>query len=187
MVTKPTGKPVGRPRKPRPTRRPKAGRPLLEFRDDPDRYAIALLDALLALGMSSERACSLGVATWVVGLELNKPRPSPLGHHIITTWANKPTRSGATAGTLKGKAATLRIKQRRCRSAAEGAWRKAMGFAFMLVIGARDQKGVKPIILQRAAAVGEEEFAKRVMLPMVDAKFAVPEFPANLVSTTELR
>ena len=191
MITPSTGRPRGRPRKPRPPRHPRVGRPRLDFCNDPDRYAIALLDAMLALEMAgSERACALAVATWVVGLEAQPPQGSPPG---LTTWvrrrkASRPrldTRAGTTAGTLDGKAATLRIKQRRCRSVTEAGWRKAMASAFMLVFGARDQEVVKPIILQRAAAVGEGGFAKRVVWSMVDAKFSLLEFSTNSVSTAE--
>ena len=209
MVTKPTGRPRGRPRKPRPPPRP-AHRPRQEFRDDPDRYAIALLDAILALEMGSERTCAIAVTTWLVGLQVDNPRPSdglfggrgrrrrqyPPGL-IVTYWrwldptpdrngrlriSHPDTRNGANTATLRGKAATLRIKQRRCRSAVEEHWRKVMASAFMLAIGARDPEAVKPEIVQRAASVGEGAFALYVMLPMVDAKFSLPEFSASFVS-----
>jgi hypothetical protein len=187
VVSKPTGRPRGRPRKPRPPRRPKAGRPLLDFRNDPDRYAVALLDAMLALEMGPERWCSGGVAGWMCGIEffgpfkLKKLKKYP--GHIAASWPRNRRRDNA--GTLDGKATTLRIKQRRCRNIAEAVWRKVMAGAFMLVIGARDQEAIRPIILQRATAVGEGAFAKRVMLPMVGAKISLPEFPTNLISTHE--
>jgi hypothetical protein len=187
VVSKPTGRPRGRPRKPRPPRRPRVGPPRLDFYNDPDRYAVALLDAMLALEMGPERWCSEGVAGWMCGIEffgpfkLKKLKKYP--GHIAASWPRNRRRDNA--GTLDGKAATLRIKQRRCRSIAEAVWRKTMASAFMLVLGGRDREAVKPVILQRAAAVGEGEFAKRVMWPMVDAKSSLPEFPTNLVSRVE--
>jgi hypothetical protein len=186
MVSKPTGRPRGRPRKERPPRRPKAGRPPLRFRDDPDRYAVALLDALLALDMGSEYACSMGVAAWLVGLDGDPARVRSDGL-TSTNWWRRRTRGGVSAGTLQGKAATLKQKRRRCRSLGEAAWRRAMAACFMLTIGARNPETAKPAILDRAASVGEREFAERVMLPMVAAKFTskslLPEFIGDFAST----
>ena len=55
----------------------------------------------------------------------------------------------------------------------------------MLVLGARNCATAKQAILRRAETVGESEFARTVMWPMVDANFrALPEFPGNFVSTT---
>jgi hypothetical protein len=160
MASKRTGRPVGRPRKPKPRRRPRAGRPPLNFKDDPDRYAVALDDALLAFEMASERTCAAVLA-----------QPMPMT-------------------TLAGRAAGLRGKQRRCRSAEEGAWRTVMASCFMLVLGARDQDCVKPVILARAESINEGDFARRVLLLMLAAKFAqtsVPEFSHNLISTNDGR
>jgi GAF domain-containing protein len=94
MVTKPTGKPVGRPRKPRPPRRACAGRPTLPFRNDPDRYAVALLDAMLALEMGSERACAMGIAALQVGIEAGSRRI--LNERVVTNWHRKHTGQSVT-------------------------------------------------------------------------------------------
>lgn len=160
MASKRTGRPVGRPRKPRPPRRAHAGRPPQNFvRDDPDRYAVALDDALLAFELASERACASALAAQLLAvLKTRKPTP--------------------TTG-LEGLAVTLRSKQRRCRSAEEGHWRAVMASCFMLVLGARNQEAVRLVILARAKSIGEGEFAGGVLLPMLAAKFAqtsVPEF-----------
>jgi hypothetical protein len=142
----------------------------LVFQEDSDRYAVALLDAMLALEMGSERGCAVAVATWLVGVEFYGPhRPSAFA---VTGWAINRTEARASAGTLEGKAATLRIKQRRCRSPAEGHWRKVMAEAFMLTIGARDQAAAKAAVLQRAGTIGEAEFALTVLWPMIDARFS---------------
>ena len=101
MVTKPTGKPVGRPRKPRPPRRARAGRPTLPFRKDPDCYAVALLDAMLALEMGSERACAMGIAALQVGTETGSRRI--LNGRVVTNWHRKHTRPGSMAATLRGR------------------------------------------------------------------------------------
>jgi hypothetical protein len=182
MTTKPTGRPVGRPRKPRPPRRPRVGRPAQPFLEDPDRYAIALLDAMLALEMGSARACAMGVAVWQVGSQADPPRV--LAGRVVTNWERRRTRKNSTAGTLEGRAVTLRTKQRRSCTEQEGRWRVAMAKAFTLVLRARDPAAVKLAILAHAISIGEGEFAGRVMLPMLDAKFSSPEFPPNFVSTT---
>lgn len=187
VVSKPTGRPVGRPRKSRPPRRPRAGRPQQNFRDDPDRYAVALLDAMLALEVGPERACAMGIAAWQVGIEGDPQRVSSDGR-VVTNWERWRTRMGALAATLRGKEATLRAKQRRIRSAEERTWRAAMASAFMLVLGARDPEAVKATVLARAQSVGEGEFARWFMLPMLAAKFSSnpsPEFPTNFVAIHE--
>ena len=189
MVSKPTGRPVGRPRKarsPPPSREEKLGR---KFLSDGDRYAGALLDAMLMLEMGSERACAVGVAVWQVGIEADQQRVSTDGR-VVTTWERERTKVGSSSATLEGRAATLRAKQRRIRSAAELIWRRAMMSAFMLVLGARARKAVESAIITRAESVGEGDFARRVMLPMLDAKFPPapsPEFPGEIVSTTDAK
>ena len=189
MVTKPTGKPVGRPRKPRPPRRVRAGRPTLPFRNDPDRYAVALLDAMLALEMGTGRACAIGIAAWQVGIEGDAPRVSDDGR-IVKNWERERTKRGSLAGTLEGRALTLRSKQRRCRSADESQWRKAIASAFMLALRAPDRGASKRTILERADGVGEREFARRVMVQMLEEKLLPtpsPEFPSNFVSRPKAR
>jgi hypothetical protein len=189
VVSKPTGRPVGRPRKPRsplPSREQKLAQ---KFLRDGDRYADALLDAKLALEMGSERACAMGIAATEVGVEGNPQRVSGDGR-VITNWELGRTIRGAKAGTLEGRASTLRVKQGRVHSAEEGRWRTAMASAFMLVLGARrDSEAVRSAIVARAESVGEGEFARWFMLPMLAAKFSSspsPEFPSNFVSTNEV-
>ena len=189
MVSKPTGRPIGRPRKqrsPPPSREQKLAQ---KFLRDGDRYAVALLDAKLALEMESERACAVSVAVWQVGIEVDPPRVSDDGR-IVTNWGRERTQKGAQAATLEGRAVTLRAKQRRTRSAAECIWRTAMASAFMLVLGARcNSEAARSAIVARAESVGEGEFARWFMLPMLAAKFSSnpsPEFPGKTVSTNEV-
>lgn len=178
----PAGREDGRASRANSARTPPKSRAAQEFRNDPDRHAGALLDAMLALDMGSERVCSLAVAVWLVGIEINQPRP--VRKWIATEWAALKTKRGAKAATPDNKATTLRIKRRRVGSQDEARWRKAMAHAFMLVIGARDRDAVKLRVLQLAASVGEEEYARRVMLPMIDGKFPLPDFSTNFISMT---
>lgn len=189
VVSKRTGKPVGRPRKPRSPPLSREQKLAQKFLRDDDRYATALLDAQLALEMGSERACAMAITTMEVGVEGNPQRVSGEGR-IITNWELARTIRGAKAGTLEGRASTLRVKQGRVRSVKEGRWRKAMAFAFMLVLGARrDSEALRSAIVARAESVGEVEFARWFMLPMLAAKFPSnpsPEFPGKIVSTSEV-
>jgi hypothetical protein len=126
-------------------------------------------------------------AAMEVGVEGNPQRFSGDGR-VVTNWERELTKRGSTAATLRGREATLRAKQRRTRSADEGAWRAAMASAFMLVL--RGRKAAKSAIVARAESVGEGEYARCVMLPMLDEKFPPnpsPEFPGNIVSTHEAK
>ena len=137
-----------------------------------------------ALGAGSGRACAAAVAAPLLD--------------VLKTMCKPPPTTG-----LEGLALTLRSKQRRIGNRAtktldpterwvarliEINWRRVMGSAFMLALGAQDRIAAKQAILQRAETVGEGEFARTVMWPMVDAKFdALPEFSGNFVSTHEAK
>jgi hypothetical protein len=169
VVSKRTGRPVGRPRKPRPPSLSSEQKLIRKFLNDPDRHSVALLDAMLALEMGTEHACAKSIIVWQVGIE-RPPRRSKAGR-VVTNWERRHTKGGARAATLEGRVATLRAKRGRIRSGEEVLWRTAMASAFMLVLGARDPDAVKTAIIRRAESVGEGDFARRVMLPMLTAKF----------------
>lgn len=192
MVTKPTGRPRGRPRKPKPPPHPRGGQPLA-FLEDPDRYWVALMDAFLALANDpefSERNAAIAAASWEVGQEGDAPRPS--ADHpglVVTNWLRNVTRRRARAGTLDGRAATLRKKYRAACAPDEAAWRVAMAGCFMLAIGARvgrKPETAKAAILARAEAIGEADFAREVLFPMIASKFGSgsPDFSGIRRSTT---
>lgn len=181
MVTKPTGRPRGRPPKARPppsTVRRKVGRPPLALVADPDRYAIGLLDGMLALRRGSERDCSLAVVVWFIGVEGNEPKliERAKGVFVLTNWKadrDRPhTRPGANAATLDGRAATLRRKRRRYRKSVDLGWRSAMGSAFQIVLACPDPVAAKRLAILAASVAGEEEFAREKLWPMIDARFS---------------
>ena len=97
---------------------------------------------------------------------------SQVGNDTALRWARWPLRYG-------GKNRTLRVKQRRARSAEEGAWRAAMASAFMLVLGARDPEAAKSAIIARAEFVGEGEFARRAV---ADARRQILAKPVARIS-----
>jgi hypothetical protein len=171
MVTKRTGRPRGRPRKPvKP--RARVGRPSLTLRKDPDRYAIGCLDAMLALGLASERACGIALAAILIGVESTGARPSADSRHVLTRWELFRTQTGSTAGTLEGLAVTLRMKRRRYRSTSDIRFRTAMGAAFQAVFAIPDMQMAKQVSLAAAASIDEAEFAHRVLGPMIHARFS---------------
>jgi hypothetical protein len=153
------------------------GRPRLPLNKDPDRYAVALLDAMLSLRFGSERACALAVATLVVGLEGGVERLSPDGRHVITNWEKNKTLKGATAGTLEGCAATLREKRRRYRSNADVHWRTAMSAAFRVVL--TNPPNAKKFALLATETVGQGDFCRCVLFKMIDARIS-DQFPIHV-------
>jgi hypothetical protein len=173
VVTPRTGRARGRPRKPAKPAKPQrsAGRPTLSFFDDPDRYRVGCLDALLALGIRSESACARALAALDVAIEGGEGKLAPDGR-LVTTWERFRTRAGATAATLDGRASTLREKQRRCRSPEEANWRRAMSSCFKVALHPRDRLRAKAGVLTLATVVGEGDFAQRVLWPMIDARFS---------------
>jgi hypothetical protein len=139
---------------------------------DPDRYAIALLDAMLALQLGTEHACAVGIAAQLVGVEGNTERLSADGRYIITNWERYRTRAGAIAGTLEGRVATLREKRRRYQSTADVHWRTVMGAAFQAVLADLPSIKAKEIALLAAGMVEETEFARNTLFPMIDARIS---------------
>ena len=165
MVSRKTGRPVGRPRKARQTRAQKREQ---KFLSDPDRFAVALLDAMLALEMGSERACALLVATMLVGVEA---KPSQICAErpwlsLDEWWLNR-TRKGPRSGTLEGRSATLRIKRARIRSLAEKVWRVNMASAIMLAITTRDRSAAAPLLFERGCKARDPD-PLRVLLVLLD-------------------
>ena len=149
------------PRKPGATR----GRPPIAWTADPDRYAVALLDALLAFEMASERQCALFVAAMVLG---QRGEISPDTLHLYPGMMGDSYKkifgSGENTVTFDGRAATLRQKYHAKLDPAAAKWRSAMGAIFMLVIGAKDRDWGRCEALKRAVAIGEDTFVRDVLL-----------------------
>jgi hypothetical protein len=178
MVSRRTGRPRGRPRKPKPP--PQAhGRPKYKFARDPDRYVVALLDAMLMLEMGSERACAMGIAAQAVGWQGRRPTLSIVHPGLIVTNWRKQTKPGIRKPkTLEGRAAVLREKRRRAPTnpiEPAGRWRQVMGWCFKAVLAAGDAKTTKAAVARWADLIGEGAFARQVLYSMIDAKFSPPE------------
>ena len=168
MVTKRTGNPRGRPPKPMPPRRDR-GRPTKFFsiRNDPARFQIAMLDAMLALQWGSERACAAAIVAYLISFEASPPELRADGY-VVTRWRG--TKPGAAA-TIDGRVATLREKRRIYRSEIDLGWRTAMGAAFQAVLAVPDRGQAESIAMLAATMAGEEREHAR-LLQLIAARFS---------------
>lgn len=178
MATQRTGRPRGRPRKAKPPPR-RYGRPDYDFLTDPDRYDVALLDAMIALEIGSERACAMGIAALEVGWPGRPPEHSAKYVGLIVTNWRGGTKPGVTKPTtLAGRVATLRDKRRKTTSdpaKPEGRWRRVMAWCFKAALATSTPDIAKAQIAHWAELIGEGDFARKVLFAMVDAKFALPD------------
>jgi hypothetical protein len=176
VVSPRTGRPVGRPRKPKPKPKPH-GRPRYDFLSDSDRFPVTLLDAMIELGMGSERACALGIIVQEVGWPGRPPEPSSKYPGLIVTNWRRETKPGVSKPkTIAGRAATLREK-RRCAPTDPTLrrWRRVMVQCFKVVLAARDPGSAKAAVMYWASLIGECVFAREVLCKMIDVKFSPPE------------
>jgi len=166
MVTPKTGKPRGRPPK--------------SFRRDPERYAIALSDALQLLGLTEKSSFDL-VAALIVGRETTS--------NIVADGRLKVQYESALPGspsvTILGKSDTIRGKSKlRARKGSErkelslddANWRLKMALAFAATFSAKDLKSGADLICQLTSEINESKYAEAVLLPMMKAKFDPPDF-----------
>jgi hypothetical protein len=181
MVTRRTGRPRGRPRKPRPPPRPN-GRPPLPFLCDPDRYRVAALDALMSMKEMGRlktrglRPCSVAVVALDIGVMGDPPRMSDTHpDHFATNWERLKTKPGSPAGTIEGRAGSLRVKYRRTVSGRDAEWRRVMAYCFLLTFtaaDATDRHMVLTKIFELAGSVGEGKFAWLCLGLMVNPQLA---------------
>ena len=134
------------------------------FLKDPDRYAIALAEAYIGMGLSQRQAFDL--AAGVFGGEL--PEPCDENSMPKCTWRTP------QMVTVDGRSSTLRKKARRANAPEEVRWRTNMALAFAILLSAKEhEKGAMHI---RAAAtfVGELPWAEAVLIPALEDRFAHP-------------
>jgi hypothetical protein len=123
------------------------GAPPIAWRDDPDRYAVALIAALDAFEVTSVRQISLLTS----GLGL--------GRFASETVIEKIFGPVESTVTFAGRADSLRKKYRAASDDPEAAkWLVEMGVIFMLLIAAKDWPKVIMESTRRAAVIGEEAF-----------------------------
>lgn len=150
MATPKTGRPEGRPCKP--------------FMADPDRYLIALAQSFIAEGAPANVAYRTVSAFAVSDMAIIDADP---GHVAF----QKRVFPGAPASPFS-RDSTLRKKANSPeRTAADLAWIDIMATLFRVARNAREESAARCFISTSASAIGETEFAKNVLLPMLEAKF----------------
>ena len=167
MVTKRTGRPRGRPRNPPPSKPPQPrGRPKFSsIRDDPDRFEIALLDAMLALRWGSERTCATAIVTTMLAAEVDSPRVRADGY-VVTSWQW----IGGRAATIEGRVSTLRKERHAYQSKTDLHWRTAMSAAYRVAMTSPEKAQAEHLTLRLARIAGEEGELPRLRR-MIDARF----------------
>lgn len=140
--------------KPKPEKRSR-GRPEVSLRDHPDRYTVARFD----------------VADWWLRQNVKGTR-TRAGMVLGADTA----RQRQDVADMRKAADSLRTMARRYRKPADMEWRKAIGTAVAFAIQIAADPIENPnelavmcqILMDQAASVGEEEWALREVLPLID-------------------
>jgi hypothetical protein len=150
---------------PAPRARRGKGRPRVPLRQHPDRYAVACYDAMVELFEGKRTG-----AGFVVMLErisrrsaiISKSLPYPLPEPIVADFNRVADRIRAMA---RGHADRADLKWRKAIS-------KAIGYAIAAAVAGKDWRECHPfagqVIVSRADAEGEAEWARRVLLPLME-------------------
>jgi hypothetical protein len=156
------------------TDRPR-GRPPYDFLNDPERYAIAYVDALVTLGVSETDAFKVAAAHIVgiprgcrtVGPRRKRGRGLVQGGVLINY--DRKTR-------IEGKAVTLRRHFKQSTAPKEVVWRMAMGRAFLLALRGKDLQRCPSKIMELAKSVNEAQYAQVVLVPQLAARILHARF-----------
>ena len=206
MVTKPTGRPRGRPRKQiEKTLIRSRGRPRKGFLDDPDRYIIALMDACeLALKKTKREAALIAVAESVGNMVLASDYDGlvapvvakALPGEITIAWAERSraarddgaidTREGSRWSNVESRATVIRTKARKWDDDGDASkWRSHMSAAFAVALGHPfgpisfdNIRAAKHSARWEANEVGEQQIAEKVIVPMIDRAMNILSKPA---------
>jgi len=151
------------------------GRPPYDFLHDPERYAIAYVDALVALGVSETDAFK-AAAAHIVGI--------PMGYRTVDSRRRRGRGLVEGGGLInydrktriEGKAVTLRRKFKQSTAPEELVWRVTMGRAFLLALRGKDLYRCASKIEELAKSVGEVAYAQTVLSPLLAAKILHARF-----------
>ena len=161
------------------------GRPRIDFLQDPDRFAIALAFAIKTLGSSENDACR-AVAALAFGKRVSacdvgprrKPGRGAIPAGSLVTYGLA-FRNGGAAGTLAGRATTLRQKGARVWQSPEAAaWLMGMQFAFSSALqAASSAERCATRILELGRSVAEGKLAEAHLLIVLSSE--LPELITN--------
>ena len=146
--------------KPKPPKRAK-GRPEVSLREHPDRYVVARFDL---------------ADTWPKEIVAGGRLSAALVRGVDTVHRSR------DVDDLRMAADRLRVMARRYRKPDDMEWRKAIGtsVAFALLTAAdpianpNELAIICGVIVDEAASVGEEEWARREVLPLIGLRPSVP-------------
>ena len=207
MVSKPTGRPRGRPRKAQPTAllMRKRGRPHIPLADHPDRYLLAILSAHIRIGLRNGLSEGHVLETFA-GLWFGQPMLTPENVDAMTlgdgyrVWLPS-FLMGAESSDWRGKNAfrpladnwrrTLQKIRTKATDNPDRMWLAAMTLAWEICFLGDATSRHKA--LQFAGSVGEASYFERKMKPKLDERAVqraagadratewVPEFLPNLI------
>ena len=169
-MTPRTGRPRGRPRKPRPItlKRPR-GRPVVSLQTHPNRHDLAALHSLIWSGMRERTAARALVAHWCE-LEIS------CRQSCCTISAPEPV-----LDFLDREADKLRAQLRCFRSDDDRRWLEQMQNAFIVAnyyTAYIPNPGIARLIVMRYATMaGEAAFAQAFLLPLLDGVHTEAELP----------
>jgi hypothetical protein len=142
------------------------GRPRIEFLQDPDRYLLAVAAAFPDLGTSRRGAIEITVAA-IEGYAVGPNRRPGWGRGLNLLYEEYRMRRGGAA-TISNRSRELRRKMKRAAGDPVAArWLAAMSQGLLLALWAHapgDDKNVGDLITELAASVGDEAFAREVLL-----------------------
>jgi hypothetical protein len=168
----------------------------ISFYEDPDRYHIALYmylcgefqndksDSTFIAVKNTKRESALAVAAWTVGKNVAPTDEAiaacPDGH-FVRSWPldGLNTKVGIKAGTIQGRADTIRKKERKySRDIDALRWLLFMSKAFGHALSPdRNTEKRKNQVLLHAEAVNELDYALREMIPMCESAIVPAGYP----------
>ena len=166
MVTPKTGRPRGRPSK--------------LLMNDPDRYAVALSDAIYFFGGGEK--FSFGCSASLLYAKLVDMKDLDAGgcetHHESAHPGYPSVNISGKSDTIRGKS-KLRSKRGQAKkvySPEETLWRLTMAMAFISALMPKDLEASRLLVRSLAGSVGEIKFAEVFLIPWLEQKFRSPDF-----------
>jgi hypothetical protein len=198
MATPRTGRPTGRPPKPKAEVSEKdRGRPAQPLSSHPHGHRIATFKAAEICLSLSERDTAKGLIAAAFGERLpftldpiNPEHPNRLGLLVrlpkeSCRYTDRPPREQFRR--YADRLRKLASRYPRPKSDADALWLLAVGQAIVIAhtLGPHSKQMAKQLALSHAAAVGEEEWTKQTLLPWIDSLPTPAETEADLRADLE--
>jgi hypothetical protein len=159
-----------------PNRHQRRGRPKKKFRDDPDRFVLAVATAFAAMGTSRRGALEIAVAC-VQGRPVGPNLKPGWGRGINLLDAKYQLRRPATAATIAGRAEGLRQKIKMVLHDPDAVrWLAAMSAAVQIALEVPPSVApqAERLVLELTREVGELRFAIYRLLPLLQKRRIIP-------------